>query len=410
MTARFLDLTWVDVRGRPHVVRVPAERPDVATSAIEIRRDDVAPAAEGGTLRLRLDRDAVYESLWCTDVDVVMCDLVEGGGEASGLCARSALRRIVDELRSTVRATPVVAAEFEFYLYDAASGDPVYDELDAYGFLSGVAYDAFLQDLHALGDRGVPVQATNIEYAGGQFEVNLHHREALRAMDDAVVLRSAVCEAARRRGLTATFMAKPWSDRAGSGMHVHQSLWSDDGNVFASERALSSAGTSYLAGLLAGIVELAPLGSASANAYRRRQQGSFCPTNVSWGKDNRTVAVRVLTGDERATRLEQRDAAADCNPYLTVAGQLAAGLEGLLSVLGPPAPVLGNAYGAHLPSLPRSLEAAVPPFASSPLARRALGDELHATMVTLLDAELERSRVEVTEWERRLYLEGAPYA
>ncbi len=398
----FLDLTWIDALGRPRAVRAAAGELTAVIEQVTIPLDDALPGV-GGVVRLQPDPDAAYPSPW-GGVPIQLCDLVDEAGRPSPYCTRSALKRALQALAEE-RLDAVVAAEMEFYLYDPETERPVYDEIQNYGIVQGAEYEHVLRDVRGLRAFGVPVVASNPEYAGGQFEVNLHHGEPLAGCDAAALLRSHVVEVAARHGYGATFMAKPWSDQSGSGMHFHQSLWREGRNVFWDGSGLSPDGRGYLAGLLSAMPELTPLGSPTVNAFRRRRDLSFAPTVACWGGDNRTVAIRVLDESESTTRVEQRDAAADCNPYLALAGQLHAGLAGLRGRLEPPPAAHGNAYDQPaLPPLPRSLEAALPPFAASELARGLLGDELHDALVGACAAELDLAQGEVGEWERRAHL------
>jgi glutamine synthetase len=402
MSGDFIDLTWIDVLGRPRAIRAATAELASVVEQLPVPLDEVLRGA-AGVAWLRPDSGAVFPSPWEGGVEIQLCDLADDDGNPSPYCTRSVLKRALRRLAEE-RLDAVVAAEMEFYLYDPASERPVYDEIQNYGIVKGAEYEHVLRDVRGLRAFGIPVVASNPEYAGGQFEVNLHHGEPLAGCDAAALLRSHVVEVAARHGYGATFMARPWSDQSGSGMHFHQSLWHDGRNLFW-DGGLSGAGRGYLAGLLRAMPELTPLGSPTANAYRRRHDLSFAPTVACWGGDNRTVAIRVLDETEASTRVEQRDAAADCNPYLALAGQLSAGLAGRGERLEPPPPRSGNAHEQpDLPQLARSLEAALPPFVASDLARDVLGPELHDALVGACHAEIEQAQTEVAEWERRAHL------
>src|SRR6056297_299454 len=156
-----------------------------------------------------------------------------------------------------------------------------------------------------------------------ELEINLRHAPALEAADHALLLRGMVKQAARRVGLEATFMAKPFAEESGNGFHLHHSLWRDGRNVFAEGGRLSDLGRAYLGGLQGAMREGSLVGSTHPNAYRRRRRYSYAPTEPNWGVDNRTVALRVIEGegpdDDDPVRVEERTAAADCNPYLLAA-------------------------------------------------------------------------------------------
>ena len=247
-----------------------------------------------------------------------------------------------------------------------------------------------LRPIRALRNNGVPVTASNCEYGGGQFEVNLHHGDALAAADQIILLRSWGREIAEGAGYGISFDAKPWPENSGSGMHFHQSLWAGEQNRFWSPDTdqMSADGQAYLAGLLEAMAEMTVLGSPTSRAYLRRDDHSFCPTAVCWGGDNRTVALRVIAESEAVARIEQRDAASDANPYLPLAAQIIAGLSGLERSAVPPPMTTGDAYSQRdLPPLPASLEQALTLFEQSALANELLGQQAHAKMVGILKDE-----------------------
>ncbi|OJU80872.1 MAG: hypothetical protein BGO11_12675 [Solirubrobacterales bacterium 70-9] len=371
------------------------------TSVAAVTLDAVA---DDRLLLLRPVWEEARPSPWSAEVEVMLCDLCDIDGEPAAICTRAALGRAVEGLRGR-GLEPRLAAEFEFSLYEPENGSPAYESTDGYGVAAAARFAALLDEIQDFCQLGIAVESCHVEYGAGQFEVNLGHRPALEAIDHAVLLRASVGEVARRHGLRATFMGKPWTEHAGNGMHLHQSLWEGSRNLFHRDGDLSELGRHYLAGLLGGIEELSALGSPTPNSYRRRQTAQFTPVNASWGFDNRTAAVRVLAESEAGTRLEQRDAAADCNPYLAAAGQLTAGAAGLDAGVEPPPPVSTRADRADLPGLPRSLEAAAAGLRTSTLAERALGPELAAALTALVEWELGRERGSVGAWERDLYMD-----
>jgi glutamine synthetase len=387
MSVRWVDLAWPDRQGRLRVASVPAEAMAEAARAIAVAPADIGWPGIAGPLTLEPDTTA-YPVPWAPDREVRLCFLLGPDGAPSPACGRSTLARAL-HAAGREGYDVVAAAEVEFFLLATPGGDPVYDAIENYGIVAGARFERVLGQVRALRNAGVPVMASNPEYGGGQFEINLRHGAALQAADAVVLLRTWTGIIAAREGLAATFVAKRAPDASGSGMHVHQSLWRGDANAFWDDGRLSASGEGYLAGLLDGMAELAPLGSPTALGYTRRADGSFCPTSVCWGGDNRSVAVRVLVEEEPTTRIEQRDAAADASPYLAMAGQLTAGLRGIADGLRPPAAVEGNAYGrTDLPRLPRTLEEAAALFEGSDLAREVLGDEAHASLCGTLAAEV----------------------
>jgi glutamine synthetase len=386
--ARFTDLSFPDRAGRLRVASAPTTALGDAVASLRIEPAEIGWPGLPGPLTLAPD-DAVYPSPWDPDREVRMCFLLDPSDRPSAACGRSALARAVDEARSAGYGT-VAAAELELFLLDGTTRAPVYDAIQNYGIVAGAPYDDVMGEVRGLRRHGVAVMATNPEYGGGQFEINIKHGPAMAAADAVAMLRTWTGVISARHGFAATFVSKPWPEASGSGMHVHQSLWRGEDNAFWDDGRLSGVGRSYLAGLLDGMAELTPLGSPTARSYTRRSDGSFCPVNASWGGDNRTVAVRVLAESEAATRVEQRDAAADANPYLTIAGHVVAGIRGIAAGLKPGEPTEGNAYErTDLPALPRTLGDALALFERSTLARRVVGEEAHAVLCRLLAEEAE---------------------
>lgn len=391
---RATHLGWVDRHGRLQVIEKPPE-------------GEVLPAITmaqagwpwvDGELHLRPDGSAVH-ALPDGSGFIALCDLIDADGEPSPWCTRSLLRRVID--RATDRGLVVVAAaEIEFFLLDAEEDRPVFENIEQYGIVAGEPYEPVLKRIRGLRSSGVPVVASNCEYGGGQFEINLRHGHALPAADEIVLLRHWAREIAEDEGYRISFDAKPWPDNSGNGMHFHQSLWEGETNLFWGETGrLSPVGQAYMAGLLAAIPEMTMLGSPSSRAYLRRDDYSFCPTVSCWGGDNRTVAVRMIAEHEPVTRVEQRDASSDANPYLALAAQVDAGLDGIDAGLTPPPMVEGNAYDRDdLQELPASLTEALALFAVSERARRLLGDEVHSKLVELTVADCASDQESERSW------------
>ncbi|KPL51854.1 glutamine synthetase family protein [Prosthecomicrobium hirschii] len=340
-------------------------------------------------------------------------------GEAFLGDPRHALVRVVERMKAA-GYTPCCAVELEFYLLDPkappmadgmpapvyrATAGPTPQNMYAMSDLSD--FSSFFSDIWAYGKaQGLPIDTMVSEAAPGQFEVNLKHRaDAVAAADDAVMLKRLVCEVARRHGLKATFMPKPFMDVAGSGLHLHVSLLDRFGhNVFADpmigERRLGQA----IAGLLETMQASTLLFVSSWNGFRRLQPGSYAPTTASWGHNNRSVGVRVPASSDAARRLEHRIAGADANPYLVTAAVLAGMLEGLERELTPPPPVVRNAYEEPVPALPASMAEAITLFERSDFVRRMLGVEYRSLIAHLKRAEAEAFAREITPLERLTYL------
>lgn len=316
---------------------------------------------------------------------------------------RHALASVLDRYKA--RGWSVVAAtEMEFTLIDDSgdaptpprnpiTGRPLVDE----AVLSVAEMDAFDDFFTALYDgcaaMGIPAQTAISEGGIGQFEINLNHQDAMRAADDAWLFKVLIRGLARRHGFAATFMAKPYVQDAGNGMHVHFSVVDSTGrNVFDDGSAEGSdilrAG---VAGCLAAMPASTLIFAPHGNSYDRMVPGSHAPTGAAWAYENRTAAIRIPGGPPVARRIEHRVAGGDVNPYLMLATVLGAALSGIEDGTMPPAPITGNAYElTDLPQLAPDWASAISAFESSPLIARILPAQLIANFSMTKRQELAR--------------------
>jgi glutamine synthetase len=246
---------------------------------------------------------------------------------------------------------------------------------------------------------GMIVEDSKGECNFGQHEINFHYTDALRTADEHSIYKNGAKEIAAQEGVAITFMAK-FDQREGNSCHIHFSLAdaSEPGApLFAREEALFR---SFLAGQLACLRELTLLLAPHVNSYKRYATGSFAPTTVAWGHDNRTCALRVV-GHAPSLRFENRVGGADLNPYLALSAIIASGLHGIDAGLELEPPLEGSAYAAHERSrLPTTLAHARELFAGSNVARAAFGEEVVAHYLNAADVELETFNTAVTDWER----------
>ena len=299
-----------------------------------------------------------------------------------------------------------VGTELEFYLLDPDTGRPRDKGNDCYGLARAAELEPVLGPMRReLAEMGIPIEQSNPEYAAGQVEVNIRYDSAMIAADRVVMFRSLVKQLAARHGLNATFMAKPFIDESGNGFHLHYSLWSEEKNIFADAGKLNDLGRHFLGGMQQRMAEASICGAATVNAYRRRQPLSFCPVNASWGLDNRTVALRVIEGSDSAVRIEKRDAGADCNPYLLMAADIAAGLDGIEGKTEPTAITTGNAYeDDNAPPIPLDLADAISLARNSGWLRDVLGADQHEIWLQQAERELAFFNQQVTPFETARYL------
>ena len=297
-------------------------------------------------------------------------------------------------------------AELEFYLLDPQTGQPRDVGNDCYGLERAASFEHVLGPIRQQIDAiGIPIEQSNPEYAPGQVEVNMRYDSALLAADRVVMFRSLVKQLATRHGYLASFMAKPFIDLGGNGFHLHYSLWSEGQNIFSDGGRLNDTGRHFLGGLQKRMVETSICGAANVNSYRRRVPYSFCPTNASWGMDNRTVALRVIEGSDSATRVEKRDAGADCNPYLLMATDIAAGLDGIEEKQEPTKITTGDAYNdSHDEALPTTLADAIRLARGSNWLASVLGAAQLETWLQQAERELKFFGDQVTPFETDRYL------
>ncbi len=272
-----------------------------------------------------------------------------------------------------------------------------------YGLVAGARLEPLLRDIR-LGMTGAGMRCEGVkgECHTGQQEITFRYDEALTACDNHSVYKSGAKEIADQHGKSLTFMAK-FDEREGNSCHVHLSLRSAEGAaVFADPAAphgMSALFRSFLAGQLATLAELTLCYAPNINSYKRFVGGSFAPTVIGWGLDNRTCALRVL-GSGDSLRVECRVPGGDVNPYLAVAALIAAGLHGIDNDLQLPDPVDGDAYHAGLPHLPTTLADAAEAFAESTMARKAFGDDVVQHYLHGARVELDAFNTAVTDWER----------
>ena len=286
--------------------------------------------------------------------------------------------------------TPVVALEMEFYLIDTAAPKPqipraplaprAHHVADTLSVRALDDFDAFLTDLYtACEAMSIPADAAISESGAGQFEINLLHcDDALRTADNAWFFKAAAKGIARKHGYTASFMAKPYLDSAGSGLHSHFSLLDRDGhNIFddgttTGSVALQHAVEGCLAAMEASSLVFAPFD----NSYDRLVPDAHAPTSICWGYDNRTTALRIPASSPQARRIEHRVAGGDANPYLLLTAILGAALNGIEDRQLPAQPVTGNAYAQSLPKIAESWKNAIDMFGQSAQIRRIFDHKL----------------------------------
>lgn len=318
---------------------------------------------------------------------------------------RGALVRQVERARD-MGLEVNVGTELEFYLLDPETGQPRDSGIQVYGLSRAARMEHIVGPIRRqINECGIPIEQSNPEYAPGQVEVNIRYGEALVAADRVVLFKSLVRQLGIAHGYLATFMPKPFFDQSGSGFHTHYSLWKGGRNVFADNGRLNETGKSFIAGLQQRMCEMSICGGGTVNGYRRRQPYTFCPVNTSWGYDNRTVGIRVIEGSDSAVRVEKRDAGAEANPYLLLAAEIAAGLDGIEQGLTPSDPTPGDAYGSGIGDpIPTDLPTAIKLARGSDWLREAMGETLWELVLQQAERELDFFGQQVTQVELDRYL------
>lgn len=360
------------------------------------------------------------------DMAQVMLSMYELDGTPNDLDPRHVLQRVLDRYAAD-GLTPVAACELEYYLVDlerTADGDlqPPKSSLtgqrphgiEVYGLPELAAIAPFLRELWDTADViGVPLEGAISEFAPSQVELTLKHKpDALRACDDALLYKRMAKGVALRHGCEATFMAKPWADKAGNGFHVHVSFNDADGNNLCADE--DPEGSPMLRHAIGGMKQLLGEGMAilapNANSYRRFKANSYAPVAATWGVNNRTVSLRIPAGPAPTRHVEHRVAGADGNPYLVMAVLLASAHHGLTHRIDPGPAVVGDGYAAAAKEksrLPSNWFSAVDLFDQSTVLRDYLGDRFVDMFVSVKRTEQARFFEVVTPLDFDWYLRNA---
>jgi glutamine synthetase len=348
---------------------------------------------------------------WKDRTAMVQCDVAWAAGSPVRVSPREVLKEQVRRLAEH-GLVALVGTELEFIAFNAS-----FEDAWACGYRDLVPVNQYNVDYSVLGaERAEPLLGAirrGMEGAGlyvesvkgecnlGQHEIAFRYADALTTCDNHVVYKNGAKEIAASLGKSLTFMPK-FNEREGNSCHIHISLRDANGEaVFAGDgpRGFSPIMDGFIAGQLALLRELTLLLAPNVNSYKRFAEGSFAPTAVAWGLDNRTCAVRVV-GSGHALRLENRVPGGDVNPYLAVAALIAAGLHGIDHDLELEPMLEGNAYVSAKPRVPATLTEAAALFGSSEAASKAFGEDVVAHYVRAAEVEIEAFRKAVTDWER----------
>jgi len=357
------------------------------------------------------DLSTLRRTTWHPGTALVLADVEWEDGAAVAPSPRQVLKRQVDRL-GEYGWTAFVGTELEFMLFDEtyesasakryAGLSPANQYNGDYSILGTSRVEPILRAIrHGMRDAGLNVESAKGECNFGQHEIAFKYADAITTCDNHSVYKTGAKEIAAQQGAALTFMAK-YDAHEGNSCHIHLSLRTADGEpVFAGDRdgGVSTVFEHFLAGQLAALREMTYLFAPNINSYKRYQPDSFAPTAVKWGRDNRTCALRVI-GHGPSLRFENRVPGGDVNPYLAVAGMIAAGLHGIENELALEAPFTGNAYAADAEQVPQLLSDAAHLFQSSDLVRKAFGDDVVDHYANAARVELAAFNAAVTDWER----------
>ena len=350
---------------------------------------------------------------WLEGTALVLCDVAWHDRKPVRPSPRQVLRGQIERARK-LGFEPMFGSELEFYLLKETYAEahaknytgltPSVPYILDYHILATTYDEPFLRAVRrSMKAAGIPVESSKGEAWPGQQEINFHFADALTMADNHVIYKNGIKEMAHQRGISVTFMAKPDHRWIGSSCHVHSSLWHDGRNAFDGE---SETVRSYLAGHIAYASEMAVFLAPNINSYKRYAAGSWAPTTLAWGHDNRTCGFRIV-GHGQALRTESRIPGADVNPYLCFAALLAAGLAGIEEKLSLPAEFKGNAYESDVQRFPHALRDAISALEHGKVARKAFGDDVVDHYLNYARTEQSLFDRVVTTYEReRLFERG----
>jgi glutamine synthetase len=360
---------------------------------------------------LRADLDTLSAVPWIPKTARVIADPYWYTGEAAAAAPRHLLGKMIGRLADAGYEIES-GFEYEFYLAKAEDRTPVFPGIQIFWSVRNDFDSGFMSRLHdLLRSAGVDIATSNAEYGPGQMEITWAPARGIKAADVAFTFKDAVKEIAAQVGYMASFMTKPYGGQSASGCHLHHKLWEVDsgGNAFfdpGSADGVSDLARWWIGGQLAHGAALSALGAPTVNCGKRFRLWSFAPMNLTWGYEDRTVAVRVKGGRGVQTRLENRIPCAASNPYLVAAGVIAAGLDGLERRIEPSPPAKAVAYlDDAAPKLPTSLDDALEALERDEVLRDYLGEEFIRLFLAVKRFELGKARDAVAEYGSQEWLD-----
>lgn len=368
-----------------------------------------------GDYVMKPDLGTIRMMPWLEGTAMVLCDILDHHThEEVSHTPRTVLKRQIARLEKLGFAAKM-ATELEFFLFEKS-----FDEIRKSGFRDLEPISGYNEDYHILQttkeekimrplrnnlfNAGIPIENSKGEAEAGQEELNIRYSEAMACADHHTIAKHATKEIAWQQGHAASFLPKWDHGRVGSSSHIHQSLWTPDGESAFYDpneaQAMSKTMKHYVAGLIKYAPEYTFFLAPYVNSYKRFAKGTFAPTKVVWSIDNRTAGFRLCGADTKGVRMECRVGGSDINPYLAQAAQLAAGIKGLQEKLELPAPTTGDVYDAKkAKEIPSTLRAATETLRRSAMLKEAFGEDVVAHYTRAAEWEQEEFDRVVTDWE-----------
>jgi len=366
-----------------------------------------------GDYMMRPDMATLRRADWLEGTALVICDVLDHHGHDEIAHSPRAMLKAQVARAEAMGFGTIAATELEFFIFRKSfeeMADEGYRDLtpisaynEDYHILQTTKEEAIMRRLrNSLYASGIPVEGTKGEAEAGQEELNIRYASAMDTAENHTIAKHATKEIGWQEGHAISFMPKWHQTRVGSASHVHQSLTRDGAPAFYQEGAdlgMSDVARHYLGGLLKYASDITVFNAPYVNSYKRFQKGTFAPTHKVWSVDNRTAAFRLCGAGTKAVRVECRVPGADMNPYLAIAGMLAAGLAGVEEKLDPGKPLDGDAYEGDSGSIPDNLRDATAALKGSAMLRGAMGDAVVDHYVRMAEWEQEAFDQVVTDWE-----------
>ncbi|HHO55034.1 MAG TPA: glutamine synthetase [Trueperaceae bacterium] len=373
-----------------------------------------------GDFHLVPDLNTLRLASWQEKTALVLCNLFDKNHSHIEIAPRSILLKQL-KILAEMGFSALAATELEYYLLEESYKEahnahymdlePVGWYLEDYNIMQGSREEFFNAAARRhLKNSGIPVETSKGEFGLGQHELNVRYSDCLTMADNHVIYKQALKEIADSLGISVTFMAKYQSGQAGSSSHIHISLWQNENNAFAGNKAIGTIKASetfeyFLGGLIKHAPEFMVFYAPTINSYKRFEDGSWAPTRLAWSYDNRTAGFRVV-GKGKSLRIECRIPGADVNPYLALAALLASGIDGIKNKIKAPDIFVGDIYAAqNLARVPYSLKEAIPLFENSDFVKQCLGDSVVEHYSHFFKTEQAAFEKYVTNWELKRYFE-----